>query len=179
MASNQIASRYAKALLKIAGTDQSKAGGFALFLQAANQLFAIDETKKVLKSPVMPADLKRALLEFARSKSQAPSDVDTFSAQLIEAGRVNLIPEISSEFTRLLNERQGIEAGVVTTATPLSDNDRTSLQEALHGVFKKKINLDNKVDKKILGGLVVEVGNFVIDLSVKAKLESLAECAQV
>ncbi len=179
MASNQIASRYAKALLKIAGSDQSKANGFGSFLQAANQLFAIEDTKKVLKSLVMPADLKRALLEFAKSKAQASNEVDSFSAQLVEAGRVNLIPEICSEYTRLLNERQGVAAGVVTTALPLSDNDRASLQDALNGVFKKKINLENKIDKKILGGLVVEVGNFAIDLSVKAKLESLAECAQV
>jgi F0F1-type ATP synthase delta subunit len=49
---------------------------------------------------------------------------------------------------------------------------------ALEKVFKKKITLDSSIDKSVLGGVVVNVGNYTIDLSLRNRLNSVAEFAQ-
>lgn len=178
MSNNLIANRYAKALLGIAGKDAGAADRFANFLATAAELFNIPESKKILRSPVMPADIKRGLLTFAIEKSNGGAEATKFAEQLIAAGRVGILPEISDSFHKMLDESRGVAHAVVTTAEPLSADLRGELEKNLSSVFKKKLTLDNKVNRKILGGLVVEVGNFAIDMSVKAKLESLAESAQ-
>ncbi len=178
MSSNLIANRYAKALLSIAGKDSATADRFANFLEAAAELFLIPESKKILKSPVMPAEIKRALLSLAVEKSNGGAEATRFFEQLITAGRVAIFPEISAAYRGMLDESRGVAHAVVTTAEPMDPNAKSDLEKTLSGVFKKKLTLDNKVDQKILGGLVVEVGNFAIDMSVKAKLETVAESAQ-
>lgn len=178
MSNNLIANRYAKALLGIAGKDTGTADRYANFLETTAQLFQIPESKKILKSPVMPADIKRSLLSFAVERSNGGGEAMKFAEQLITAGRVGILPEIYSSYRRMLDESRGVAHAVVTTAEPMTSNLQADLEKTLSSVFKKKLTLDNKVDRKILGGFVVEVGNFAIDMSVKAKLETVAECAQ-
>lgn len=178
MSSNLIANRYAKALLGIAGKDSAAADRFAKFLETTVELFEISESKKILKSPVMPAEVKRALLAFAVERSNGGPEATNFFEQLLNAGRVGILPEISESYRLMLDEVRGVAHAVVTTAQPVDGNTKADLEKTLSGVFKKKLTLDNKVDRKILGGLVVEVGNFAIDMSVRAKLETVAERAQ-
>lgn len=178
MSANLIANRYAKALLALAGDDAQKASQTEAFLAGAASLFEVVETRKVLKSPVMPVDVKRAVLKHVADKTSAGDAAERFSEQLLSAGRVGILPEIYNAYRRMLDEKRGVAHATVTTAEALEPATRTSLQETLSKVFKKNLTIDNKVDRKVLGGLVVEVGNFAIDLSVKAKLASLAEHAQ-
>lgn len=178
MSANLIANRYAKALLSLAKNDHAKADQFSKFLEVSSELFHITEARKVLKSPVMPAAVKKDLLQFAGERAGAGPEVGQFITELLTAGRVGIIPEIHDSYRRLLDEERGIAHAKVTTADPLDAGTSGRLQETLSKVFNKKLTIDNKVDPKVLGGLVVEVGNFALDLSVKAKLDTLAEHAQ-
>lgn len=178
MSNNLIANRYAKALLSIAAKDSGAAERYANFLETTAELFKIPESKKILRSPVMSADIKRALLAFAIEKSGAGSEATKFAEQLIAASRVGILPEIADSYRKMLDESRGVAHAVVTTAEPMPADFKGELEKTLSTVFKKKLTLDNKVNRSILGGLVVEVGNFAIDMSVKRKLETVAECAQ-
>jgi F-type H+-transporting ATPase subunit delta len=178
MSVNLIANRYAKALFSLSSTDSKKAETYAEFLKTAASLFDIPESKKILKSPVMPSEVKKDLLNYARTKSQVGPEIEHFCDQLVSAGRVNLIPEISDSYSQMLDTQNGVAHAVVTTAEKLNDQESTELQKSLNSVFNKKLTIENKVNQKILGGVIVNVGNFAIDLSVKAKLEALSECAQ-
>lgn len=178
MSGNLIANRYAKALLGAAGTSNEEANKLASFLAAGAELFEVPEIKKVLKSPVMPGDVKEAVLNYVAEKALAGKMAQHFVSELVAAGRVDLLPDISAAFHTMLDEIRGVAHATVTTVVSLSDAEKTSLQETLSKVFKKNLTVDNKVSPKILGGLVVEVGNFALDLSVKAKLDQLAEHAQ-
>lgn len=178
MSSSFIASRYAKALLKLTEADPSFADKALSFLQACDELFTLVETKRILRSPVMPPDLKKALLAYAGEKSNAPSEFVNFASQVVEAGRTGHIPEISKAFREMLAEQRGLASATAITAEAMSDSLKNELSNALGKIFNKKITLQNEIDKSVLGGFVVNVGNYTIDLSLKNRLNSVAEFAQ-
>jgi F-type H+-transporting ATPase subunit delta len=178
MSANLIANRYAKALLAQAGSDSELADQYGKFLETAASLFDVEEFSKVLKSPVMPPDLKKKLLMYAKDKSGAGDEIEKFCDVIVSSGRVSIVPEIKDGFLTLLNDRKGIAHAVVTTAQKLSDLETSQVKETLANLFKKKLTVENKIDQKILGGLVVEVGNYALDMSVKAKLNALSDYAQ-
>lgn len=178
MSSNLIANRYAKALMTAIEDQPVLADKAREFLAACDQLFELAETKKILKSPVMPPDLKKALLSYAAEKTNAGREFIAFGEQVVDAGRTQLMPEISKSFKKMLAENRGEAEALVITADPLSESAKAELSVGLADVFNKKITLQNEIDKKVLGGLVVQVGNYSIDMSLRSRLDSVAEFAQ-
>jgi F-type H+-transporting ATPase subunit delta len=178
MSSNLIANRYARALMTVIDGNQALADKAQEFLAACQHMFELPETKSILKSPVMPADLKKALFAYAAEKTAAGQEFTAFAEQVVNAGRTRIIPEIVKSFNRMLSESRGQADALVTTAEPLSTSAKSELSAGLAKVFNKKITLQNEIDKKVLGGLVVKVGNYSIDLSLRSRLDSVAEFAQ-
>jgi F-type H+-transporting ATPase subunit delta len=178
MSSNLIANRYARALMTTIGGDAAKAKKATEFLAACESLFLLVESKNILKSPVMPADLKKDLLAYAAKQTDAGDVFVAFIHQIVDAGRTRIIPEIAKSFKKMLAESRGEAEALVTTADAMTDAAKADLTNGLAKVFNKKITLQNKVDRKVLGGLVVKVGNYSIDMSLKSRLDSVAEFAQ-
>ena len=178
MSATLIANRYARALLKMSETDSGFATKAEGFLNACENLFDINDARKILKSPVMPQDVKKALLSYAAETSGAGKEFSDFAAIVVDAGRTTMLPDISRAFKHMLAEKRGVAEATATTAEPLTSALTDELTQTLNQVFKKKIILRNEVDKKVLGGLVVSVGNYTIDLSLKSRLNSVADFAQ-
>jgi F-type H+-transporting ATPase subunit delta len=178
MSSSFIAKRYAKALLKITEGNGPLADKALAFLSVCDALFVLPETKKILRSPVMPADLKKALLAYAAEKSGAPQEFVHFTGHVVDAGRTSHLPEISKAFKEMLSEERGIAVATALTADAMSEVSKTELSSVLEKIFKKKITLQNVIEKGVLGGVVVNVGNYTIDLSLKNRLNSVADFAR-
>lgn len=178
MSSSLIANRYAKALLRLTDSNPSLADKALAFASACDELFDLPETRRILKSPVMPPDLKKSLLAYACEVSKAGPELLSFAQQVVEAGRTSHLPEISKAVRRLLDEKRGIAEANTMTAEPMSDAQKGELSSALEKVFKKKIVMKNEINKKVLGGFVVNIGNYTIDLSLKSRLNSVADFAQ-
>jgi F-type H+-transporting ATPase subunit delta len=178
MSSNLIANRYAKALMKLTDGDGVLAEKALNFLDTCNQIFSIPEARKVLRSPVMPADIKKTLLNFAAEKSNTKKEFGAFADQLVDAGRTSHLPEIFKVYKKILDEKRGVADASAITAELMSEDTRKELVAALEKVFKKKISLETSVDKEILGGVIVNVGNYTIDLSLRNRLNSVADFAQ-
>ncbi|MCX6126526.1 MAG: ATP synthase F1 subunit delta [Proteobacteria bacterium] len=177
MSRNLIAGRYAKALIQAAGQNDELTNKLSLFLESVAGLFDFPEAKKILKSPVMPLDLKRSLLRLVSERTSAGVEAERFSDEILIAGRVGLLPEINSEFRRLLDEKNGFAQGTLTTASMITENTKSEFQKLLSKLFKKNLTLESNVDQNILGGVIIKVGNYTVDLSVKTKLDSLVEQA--
>jgi F-type H+-transporting ATPase subunit delta len=178
MSSNLIANRYARALMTSIANDASKAEKALEFLSACELLFSLPESKNILKSPVMPPDLKKALLAYAAEKTGAGIVFVAFAEQIVDAGRTRIVPEIARSFKKMLADSRGEADALVTTAEPMTEALKADLVSSLAKVFNKKITLKNEIDKNVLGGLVVQVGNYSIDMSLKSRLDSVAEFAQ-
>ena len=99
--------------------------------------------------------------------------VYNFIRVLCEAERLDRFDGILTCFTALYNEKFGIADIVVTTSVPLNDALREKIVKRMEQVTGKKISMTEKVDKSIIGGIVVNYGDTMIDGSVKARLEAL------
>lgn len=173
----RIATRYAKALFQFAGGDLAKAKKQRDSFHGVVELFKVRESEKVLKSPVMPPALKRSLLEYGLKQSDATPEVTTLVSALLDAGRVNMLPEVAAAYGELLDQAEGVVKAEVSAAVPLAPTDTQAIGDALSTLLKKKVEIKPAVDPSLLGGFVAKVGNYRVDMSLKTKLDGLSQSA--
>jgi F-type H+-transporting ATPase subunit delta len=92
---------------------------------------------------------------------------------LAERGSLALLPAIVLEYGARLNESQGRAQAQVTTAVALSDTQRDRLGGLLRDMLERDVVIEAAVDPEVIGGVVVQVGDQIIDGSVRARLEAL------
>ena len=102
-------------------------------------------------------------------------DVADFACMLARNNKEAILPEIASEYSRLLDEYYGVRQAEVITAVPLDDEARRMIESRLREIAGSSFTLDEHVDPSIVGGIIVRVGDRIIDRSVRARLESLRE----
>lgn len=173
MASTRVASRYVKSLLGLAVEKNALEA-----VHADMQMFAsVCDTNRdfvmMLKSPIIKHDRKRAILEkLFRGK------VNDLTMAIIEIltkkNREPLLPAISSEFHNAYNDFKGIGKATITSTVPLDAALRKEIEQLVKKLSdKKQIELEEKIDKDLVGGFVLNVGDQQIDASIQSKLRSL------
>lgn len=157
--------------------------------QSARQHHALDRWSEVLATAASVVQDERVapLLLSPRVPSEQLSDliadiggkaVDeqsrNFIATLASNRRLALLPEISSMFEALRAEAENTADVQVVSAVQLNDAQKQRLAAALKKRLKREVRLHCEVDESLLGGAVVRAGDFVIDGSLKARLDRLA-----
>jgi F-type H+-transporting ATPase subunit delta len=98
-----------------------------------------------------------------------------FLAVLSEHRRLQLLPEISRQFEILkANREKAIDVEVIS-AQLLTDDQQQQLSDALSAKLERKVNMQVRLDKSLLGGAVIRAGDTVIDGSIRGRLAKLAE----
>jgi len=170
---HQVASVYAKALIdameKKGATEQVVAELSSL---VTDVLARFPQFQSVIDSPRLSPTEKDQLIERVFG-SLASDDLKIFLKVLSDRGRLDCLREVSIEARSLLNELRNRTAVEVTTAKPLTDDERNSLVHELQLKLSCEIDLQQKVDEDILGGIVVRVGDKVIDGSVRNRLHEM------
>ena len=95
---------------------------------------------------------------------------------LTAKGKLSLVADVAEEFQRLADSYRGIEGAEtaeVTTAITLDEAYQLKLAQRITDIFGKPVVLKTKVDPAILGGIVIRVGDKLIDGSLRSKLEAL------
>lgn len=169
-----IARNYAEALLALArrANDTEGWGGLA---SALGDAVAQDVTlRNFLEAPQVSADQKNGVLQKALA-GKAPATFVRFVQKLVTNRRQMLLPEIAVEYHNLLDEAEGRVHARVTVAREYDAAAREALAKALTTALKKTVVAHVAVDARILGGVVVRVGDTVMDGSVRRKLGRLRE----
>jgi len=117
------------------------------------------ETRKTMVDRLAPAGVSRELRSFIYS--------------VVGEGRLGLLDDILVELRRMAEYGPDVVVAEVTTAAPLSDEESRTLEERLVARYGSGIDITWHVDPAILGGVVVRVGDEVIDDSVTTRLEAL------
>ena len=97
-------------------------------------------------------------------------------SQLVAKGRLGMINDVADEYQRLLDNYRGIEGAEVaevTTAIPLDDEEKLRLAQRITSLVGKPVVLKPKVDPSVIGGIIIRVGDKLIDGSIRSKLEAL------
>jgi len=162
--------RFAEAAFAVA-RDTTQIDAWLTALEQASQIFENHAAALFLSSPVEPPEKKRAVLaELLPGVSPA---VTNFFAILAHRDRLDLIPEITAAFRRLVNEHRGIAVADVTTAVPIDERQTALIATRLGQRLGKRVVVESHVDPSILGGVIAQVGDDVIDGSVRGRLERL------
>lgn len=168
-----IAKKYAKSFLNVTGGKASPIKKYQKTFDAILELFKIKDSHTVLSSYSMPRALKEELLSLALDLGKAPVELREFVSFLLEQGRERFLPEIISCYEKLLQESQGVVAATALSSQALSSEESKLISQELERLLKKKVSLTSVVDKSILGGVKIQVGNSVIDCSLNHKLDLL------
>lgn len=114
----------------------------------------MEEARRLLQGHVNPLALNMVLL-------------------LVERGRTGMVPRIAEAFERLERERERRATAHVTSAIPLTDAQRENLRAGLSRRTEKTVDLTETVDPSIIGGLIVRIGDELIDASVAGRLRRI------
>ena len=167
-----IARPYAEAAFELAQT-ANVLPAWSSMLRYASAVVADPAMARSLDNPAFTAGDKESLiLSVCGDKLDAMGR--SFVRVLVEADRVALLPQVVALFDDLKNDAEGIATARIDSAFPLTDAQVAELKEALEKRFRKKIEATVNVDPELVGGARITVGDTVIDASVRAQLQSMA-----
>lgn len=173
MAHMGAARRYAKALFQLAqeaGTVdavRSELTGFAEMLADSQAL------RDVLLRPLYPAVERRAVLNGLSDQVSASPLLRNFYSFLIDQRRLIAMSAIREEYEHLADELAGLTRATVRSAAPLRPEQLDKLQAALSRRVGHDVQLAVEVDPDLIGGLVAQVGDLVLDGSLRTQLTQL------
>jgi ATP synthase F1 delta subunit len=167
----ELAQVYARALFEVA-EEQGKVDGLREQLgQFADALEQNRELKLFFFSPYFStAEKQQALDGLLEGAEEA---FVSFLKLLIENHRMPVIFRVRREYERLWAEANRVLPVQVTSAIELDQATTESIGASIGQSTSRKVTLSTRVDPDILGGIVVRVGNSILDASIRSRLEQL------
>jgi len=143
-------------------------------LSVAAQVVADPRVQQLLSSPhVTPAELAKLVIDIAGSRLDEHGR--NFVVTLAENRRLGYLPEIAALFHELKDTAEGVADVTVVSAVPLDGEQQRTLAEALARKLKREVRLHLELDPSLLGGAVLRAGDLVIDGSLRARLNRIAQ----
>jgi len=174
---NIVARRYARALFSL-GKEKGDAELAAYGENLSGLVEALNESPqldRIFRNPVFKVEEKKAVVDAILSKSKPQQMIINFCHLLADNNRLGFLADIQATFAELLDEHQGLARGSMITAIELDEDLKASLKSSLEEKASRRLILEYVVDPGILGGLVLKVGDRVLDASLRAQLVAMKE----
>jgi len=165
---------YAEALFEVARSEGALGRVEDELFSVARTIETNDALRDALTDQAIPVDRRQGIVEDLLG-GRASTTTTALVSFVLAAGRARDLPKIIDRLVEKAAESRSEEVAEVRTAVPLDDDQRQRLAAALSKHTGKKVSLKVVVDPSILGGVVAQVGDTVIDGSVRRRLEQLKE----
>ena len=162
--------RYAQAVFEIACESNQLTEWLDSLKRIANITQNAD-LMSVLEKPGIPFDLKKQIID-KLLEGVTPLALN-LCYLLVAKGRLEIIPSIETEYSKLLDAYNGIGRAKVITAVPIDNIEKDKLLHSVGVLISRKVLGDFAVDPDIIGGVIVRIGDKLIDGSIKNKLSGL------
>jgi F-type H+-transporting ATPase subunit delta len=172
MEGTRVASRYAKSFIDLALEQGILEKAYADMKFIAEVSRTNHEFVTFLKSPIINADKKQAVLKAVFS-DKVNKVTDSYIQLIAAKKREMFLDQIAEEFINQYNEKKKILKAVVTTASGIDDATRKQVMNLVKGASESEVVLEEKIDKNIIGGFIIRVGDKQIDASIARKLSNL------
>ena len=166
-----VARPYAEAAFKLA--DEANALGRWSEMLAALALVGEDARVRTATGDPRLSDAQRAGLFISILGGRLTGEAENFLRVLAQNDRLSLLPEIREQFEVLKNEREGVLEAEVQSAFELSDAQLKDLVQRLEKKTGRKVRAHISVDRELIGGVRIVLGDKVIDGSARAQLAAL------
>jgi F-type H+-transporting ATPase subunit delta len=165
--------QYANALADVA-FEQGAAGPVLTQLKDFAAAYAESaELRNLLANPAVTSKEKHAVAERLGARLGASKILRNFLFLVIDHRRTLMIPELAEAYQAVIRGRQGVAEAEVVSAVELSEAQKKSLAKSLEKKTGKKIEAKYTVDKALLGGAVVRIGDTVYDGSLRHRLNEM------
>ena len=172
MAGASSARRYAQAAFAIA-QERGQVDLWGLELWAVEDALQNEEFRALLEQAAIPMSRKvRMIADVLKGVNPL---VQNLVCLLVSRRRLSLISGIRQEYMRLVDAYHGRERVQVMSAVPLDTDEQERVTRLLREMVGREVVLESRVDPETLGGLVIRVGDKLIDGSVRGRLEDLKE----
>ncbi|MBL7788614.1 MAG: ATP synthase F1 subunit delta [Chitinophagales bacterium] len=161
---------YAKALFSLA-TEKKNTASIKADVMALQSLATENaEFKDIIKNPTISATLMNDLVQKLFSGKLQPETLD-FLRLLIKKGRIGQLASICEAVVFFINQSENLTHVKLTTATAVSDNEKSQIASKFLG--DRKCEIENIVNPEIVGGFVLEFDNKILDNSISTQLQTL------
>ncbi|UCF56577.1 MAG: ATP synthase F1 subunit delta [Deltaproteobacteria bacterium] len=172
---SKVAKRYAKALLSL-GREDGNFERYGRDLQDFSEFcLGNREFRKVIANQIFAGEDRKKILNVVLEESGFSDVVKNFLNLLLDKYRIGAVEEITKHYERLTDEISNIARAEIITPMPLKEEAQNRLEKVLGDLTSKKIKTEVKEDESLIGGIIVKIGDLVLDGSMKAQLEGLKE----
>jgi len=133
-----------------------------------------DDFFQLLKSPAVSNDEKKRITQKIFGESLSDTLLN-FMYVIIDKRRVNQFFGMAKAFDKCLYEKKGITAGTIYSAIDISEDKLKKFEKQTGDLLKKKVELTNKIDKSLIGGVKIYIDGKLIDASIRRRLDDLKE----
>ena len=168
-----ISDRYASALYDLSSEKKNVDSVLENLINIKNIIDTNKELSLLIKSPLISSRDKLEVLIKLFSSLNINELSITFLKVISSNKRFASLSSIISQFVKINASKRGDVLADVTSADKLSDDQKENIKDQLRKILGDKLSLDFKVDKKIIGGLIVKVGSKMIDTSLANKINKL------
>lgn len=173
MAVSTVAFRYAKSLIDLAqeqGLVETMYNDMRFFRQTVRESRGL---MLLLRNPIVRIDRKYAVLDKVFSGRINPISM-SFLNIITRKNRESIMDAIADEYIRLYDEMKGIEHASITTTMPLTDALREHFKTmVINAVGGKTVELEERIDPKLIGGYVLRAGDRQVDASLRNRLNEV------
>jgi F-type H+-transporting ATPase subunit delta len=178
---NTVARPYAQAVFEVA-TENDALDELSRSLGAAKELLEDGQVAAFLARPALNDEERLAFLQDLFAKAVGADSVfaggsehgTNFLKLLLENGRVVALPEMADQFEALKAQVENSVDATITSATPLSAARQQEITDSLKAKLGREVRISTEIDENLIGGAVIRAGDVVIDGSLRARLEGLA-----
>ena len=164
--------RYGQAVFELA-QGQGEAAQWGQDFALVSEAFEDADFKALLKHAGVSAEDKRNAVDTVLGGANPM--VRNMVNLLVARGLVDAIPDACREYAELLDRQEGRQRVEVTTAVPLAPPEVERITGFISGLIGQEVVVTARVDEEVLGGLVIQIGDRLLDGSARARLNSLRE----
>ncbi len=178
---NTVARPYAQAIFEVA-QESGALAELSESLSAARELLEDGQVVAFLAAPSLSDKERLEFLQGLFAKAVGGGSFfaggsrhgTNFLRLLLENGRVVALPAIAEQFEALRAKVENTVEAVITSAAPLSAAQQHEMAATLRERFGRDVNITTEIDENLIGGAVIRAGDVVIDGSLRARLDGLA-----
>ena len=167
-----LARPYAEAIAKLAA-ESATWSSWSDRLALLSMVAADSQVQDLAVNPAVPS-VRVADVVLAVCGEKLGAEGDNLARLLVENKRLTLLPEIVAMFEKLKAEQEGELSAHITSAFQLDAGQMAGLVARLESKFGRKVSATQSLDEALIGGVVIQVGDEVMDASVRGGLEALA-----
>jgi F-type H+-transporting ATPase subunit delta len=172
--SDTVAERYAQAIFELG----VETGGVTALIEDIRRVATLfeqsEELRRVMNNPLVSEADRLATVNELSDRLGLTDLAKNAVGLLTRRKRMSALTGIANELDRLSDQRAGIVRATVVSAEPLSEGFAQKLTDELKSMTGKRIVLDQRHDPELLAGLVIRIGDQVIDGSARTKLAELS-----